>query len=76
MFQKPIPQLCIFCLIHGINNYVEINTYWRWEQDKSPPIMMKSKTFFFLYTFFYIDGDIRYIIKVKGGKIEILIEKN
>jgi hypothetical protein len=44
-----------------------------WEQDKrppdkspltkSPPIIMKSKMFwFFLYTFFYIDGDIRYRI--------------
>jgi hypothetical protein len=28
------------------------------EQDKSSPIMRKSK---FFYTFFYIDGDIRYI---------------
>jgi hypothetical protein len=27
--------------------------------DKNPPIMMKSKMFFF-YTFFYIDGDIRF----------------
>jgi hypothetical protein len=26
--QKPIPQLSIFCLIMGITNYVEINTYW------------------------------------------------
>ena len=25
---KPIPQLSIFCLIQGINNYVQINTYW------------------------------------------------
>jgi hypothetical protein len=26
--KKPIPQLSIFCLIQGINNYVQINTYW------------------------------------------------
>jgi hypothetical protein len=26
--QKPIPQLSIFCLIQGINNYPQINTYW------------------------------------------------
>ena len=26
--QKPIPQLRMFCLIQGINNYVQINTYW------------------------------------------------
>jgi hypothetical protein len=26
--QKPIPQISIFCLIQGINNYVQINTYW------------------------------------------------
>jgi hypothetical protein len=25
--QKPIPQISIFCLIQGINNYVKINTY-------------------------------------------------
>ena len=27
-YGKPIPQLSIFCLIHGIINYVQINTYW------------------------------------------------
>jgi len=26
--QKFIPQLSMFCLIQGINNYVQINTYW------------------------------------------------
>jgi hypothetical protein len=26
--QKPIPQLSIFCLIQGIINYVQIDTYW------------------------------------------------
>jgi hypothetical protein len=26
--QKPIPQLSMFCFIQGINNYVQINTYW------------------------------------------------
>jgi hypothetical protein len=26
--QKPIPQLSMFCLIQGINTYVQINTYW------------------------------------------------
>jgi hypothetical protein len=26
--QKPIPQLRMFCRIQGINNYVQINTYW------------------------------------------------
>ena len=26
--QKPIPQLSMFCLIHRIHNYVQINTYW------------------------------------------------
>ena len=26
--QKPIPQLSMSCLIQGINNYVQINTYW------------------------------------------------
>jgi hypothetical protein len=25
--QKPIPQLSMFCLIQGINNYVQINTF-------------------------------------------------
>ena len=25
---KPIPQLSIFCLLQGIINYVQINTYW------------------------------------------------
>ena len=29
--QKPIPQLSMFCLIQGINNYVQINTYWSYE---------------------------------------------
>ena len=24
----PIPQLSIFCLIQGIINFVQINTYW------------------------------------------------
>ena len=43
-----------------------------WEQvksplTKSPPIMMKSK-FIYFYTFFYIDGNIRYI-KVQRKKI-------
>jgi hypothetical protein len=28
--KKPIPQLSIFCLIQGINNYVQINKYWRY----------------------------------------------
>jgi hypothetical protein len=28
--KKPIPQLRIFCLIQGINNYVQINKYWRY----------------------------------------------
>ena len=28
--KKPIPQLSIFCLIQSINNYVQINTYWRY----------------------------------------------
>jgi hypothetical protein len=28
--KKPIPQLSIFCLIQGINNYVQINTYWNY----------------------------------------------
>jgi len=28
--KKPIPQLSIFCLIQGINNYVQINTYWKY----------------------------------------------
>jgi hypothetical protein len=28
--KKPIPQLIIFCLIQGIDNYVQINTYWRY----------------------------------------------
>ena len=28
--EKPIPQLSILCLIQGINNYVQINTYWRY----------------------------------------------
>ena len=28
--KKPIPQLSIFCLIQGINNYIKINTYWRY----------------------------------------------
>ena len=28
--EKPIPQLSIFCLIQGIDNYVQINTYWRY----------------------------------------------
>jgi hypothetical protein len=27
-YGKPISQLSIFCLIHGIINYVQINTYW------------------------------------------------
>ena len=26
--QKPILQLSMFCLIQGINNYAQINTYW------------------------------------------------
>jgi hypothetical protein len=28
--KKPILQISIFCLIQGINNYVQINTYWRY----------------------------------------------
>ena len=28
--KKTIPQLCIFCLIQGINKYVQIDTYWRY----------------------------------------------
>ena len=28
--KKPVPQLSIFCLIQSINNYVQINTYWRY----------------------------------------------
>ena len=27
-YGEPISQLSIFCLIHGIINYVQINTYW------------------------------------------------
>jgi len=26
--QKPIPQLSMFCLIQGINNYINTCTYW------------------------------------------------
>ena len=26
--KKPIPELSMFCLIQGINNYAQINTYW------------------------------------------------
>ena len=30
-YQKnPIPQLNIFCLIQGTNNYIQINTFWRY----------------------------------------------
>ena len=28
--KKTIPLLSIFCLIQSINNYVQINTYWRY----------------------------------------------
>jgi hypothetical protein len=28
--EKPIPHLSILCLIQSINNYVQINTYWRY----------------------------------------------
>ena len=28
--KKPILQISIICLIQGINNYVQINTYWRY----------------------------------------------
>jgi hypothetical protein len=43
------------------------------EQDKSPPIMMKSNGFFFIH--FFILMVILDILKYKGKKL-ILIEKN
>ena len=31
--QRPIPQLSMFYLIQGINNYVPINTYWSYKVE-------------------------------------------
>jgi len=33
--QKPIPQLSMFCLIQGINNYVQINTLYILKLDST-----------------------------------------
>jgi hypothetical protein len=46
--KKPIPQLSIFCLIQGINNYVQINTYWRYivRIMASNILLFASKIFF------------------------------
>jgi hypothetical protein len=46
--KKPIPQLNIFCLIQSINNYVQINTYWRYivRIMASNILLLTSKTFF------------------------------
>ena len=46
--KKPIPQLSIFCLIQGINNYVQINTYWRYivRIMASNIYLLASKQFF------------------------------
>jgi hypothetical protein len=47
--KKPIPQLRIFCLIQGINNYVQINTYWRYiVRIMASNILLLASTFFFL----------------------------
>ena len=45
--KKPIPQLSIFCLIQGINNYVQIHTYWRYivRIMASNIVWLASKTF-------------------------------
>jgi hypothetical protein len=52
--QKPIPQLSMFCLIQGINNYVQINTYWSYIVRicifinlASNLLLLASKTCFF-----------------------------
>ena len=46
--EKPFPQLSIFCLIEGINNNVQINTYWRYivRIMVSNILLLVSKTFF------------------------------
>ena len=43
--------------------------------QKSPNNDEKWKLMFFCYTFFYIDSDIRYIIKYKGKKIKNWLKK-
>jgi hypothetical protein len=48
-YQKnPIPQLSIFCLIQGINNYVQINTFWRYivRIMANNILLLASKIFF------------------------------
>jgi hypothetical protein len=45
--KKPIPQLSIF--IQSINNYVQINTYWRYIVRIMPSnILLLASIFFFL----------------------------
>jgi hypothetical protein len=46
--KKPIPQLRIFCLIQGFNNYVQINTYWRYivRTMASNILLLVSQMFF------------------------------
>jgi hypothetical protein len=47
--KKPIPQLSIFCLIQSINNYVQINTYWRYiVRIMASNILLLASNFFFL----------------------------
>ena len=47
--KKPIPQLNIFCLIQSINNYVQINTYWRYiVRIMASYILLLTSKFFFL----------------------------
>jgi hypothetical protein len=47
--KKPIPQLSIFCLIQGINNYVQINTYLRYIlRIMASNILLLASKFFFL----------------------------
>jgi hypothetical protein len=47
--KKPIPQMSIFCLIQSINNYAQINTYWRYIiQIMASNILLLASNFFFL----------------------------
>ena len=46
--KKSIRQLSIFCLIQGINNNVQINTYWRYivRITASNILLLVSKNYF------------------------------
>jgi hypothetical protein len=56
-YGKPIPQQTIFCLIHGIINYVQIITYWSCIPDivEFTLFSLRTRTFITILAYTSVD---------------------